>query len=153
MIKMLVMDVDGTLTDGYLYYGMNGELFKKFDIKDGWGITKLIQLGIIPVIISGRESEIVRKRFNEIGVNEIHLGAIDKYLLLMKISRKYGIDLNDVAYIGDDENDLIAMRNVGFPYGVKNSIKEIKDISLYTSTKSGGNGAIRDIIEYILRGN
>lgn len=150
MIKMFVMDVDGTLTDGNVYFGVNGEIFKKFNVKDGYGIKILNDYNIIPVIISGRESEIVLRRFNELGVIEIHLGIEDKYAILRKVCVKYDIELSEVSYVGDDENDLLCMSNVGYPYAVKNSIQKIKNISKYISKKYGGNGAVRDIIDLVL---
>ena len=153
MIKMLVMDVDGTLTDGNLYYGNGGEIVKKFNVKDGYGIKLLTHSGVIPVILSARNSSIVRVRFEELGVSEIHLGIEDKYSKLKGLVTRYNIKLSEVAYVGDDENDLLSMRNVGFPFAIKNSIKEIKLVSLFISELSGGNGAVRDIIDYILRKN
>ncbi len=151
MIKVFVMDVDGTLTDGSIYYGSNGEVIKKFNVLDGYGINKLLKHNIIPVIISGRKSEIVYKRFSEIGVNEIHLGINDKLSILREIQIKYNINYENFAYVGDDENDLAAMRQVGYSYAVKNSIDEIKQISVFVSSRLGGYGAVREIIDYILK--
>lgn len=151
MIKMFVMDVDGTLTDGQLYFGDNGELFKKFHVKDGYGVHLLIKHGIIPVIMTGRISKIVETRFNELGVKEIHQGIDNKFLKLREIITRHNFRLSEIAYVGDDENDLEVMMNVGFPYAVKNSIREIKKISIYSSNKIGGDAAVRDIINKVIK--
>lgn len=150
MIKMFVMDVDGTLTDGQLYFGDNGELFKKFHVKDGYGIHLLIKHGIIPIIMTGRISKIVETRFNELGVTEIHQGIDNKLLKLREIIARYNFQLSEIAYVGDDESDLDVMMNVGFPFALSNSIVHIKSIAIDISTLSGGDGAVREIIDLII---
>lgn len=150
MIKMFVMDVDGTLTDGYLYYGVEGELFKKFSVTDGYGIRLLKEIGIIPVILSGRDSTISRSRFKDIEISEIHLGILDKKEILIEVCSKYEIKLEEVAYVGDDQNDFDVMSNVGYPFALSNSIDKIKTISIYTASKSGGESGVREIIDYLI---
>lgn len=149
-IKLFVMDVDGTLTDGKLYIGANGELFKAFSIKDGMGIKKLIKNGIIPVIITGRFSEIVAFRGKELGIPEIYQGVENKLACLIDIASKYGCSLKEIAYIGDDENDLECMRECGICGCPSNAALLVKQISHYCSEYGGGNGAVRDFIEYII---
>lgn len=150
-IKYFVMDVDGTLTDGKIYMDDNGEAMKTFDIKDGCGIHDiLIPTGICPVIITGRTSNIVCNRCKEIGITEIHQGVTDKLEELMSIVK----DLSIVAYIGDDINDLKAMTavkenggRIGCP---ADAIKKVKEISDFVSIKNGGDGAVREFIEWVV---
>lgn len=145
------MDVDGTLTDGKIYMGSNGELMKAFSIKDGCGIHDiLLPAGIIPVIITGRKSDILEKRCSEIGVVEIHQGVSDKIAKLRTITD----NLSTVAYIGDDINDLSAMKpikeaggKVGCPADAVSKVKELAD---FISLRNGGDGAVREFIEWLV---
>lgn len=153
-IKYLIMDVDGTLTDGKIYMGNEGEMFKAFDIKDGCGIHDiLLPSGIIPSIITGRKSKILENRCKEIGIQEIHQGVSDKVAELEHILFEADSDFSEVAYIGDDINDLLCMKKVkengglvGCPADAVNAVKDIAD---YICGKNGGNGAVRDFIEWI----
>lgn len=151
MIKYLVMDVDGTLTDGKVYIGPYGETMKAFNIKDGYGIHDiLIPAGITPVIITGRESSIVLNRCKELGIEEIYQGVKDKLKILMNIIS----DLSTIAYIGDDINDLQCMELVKKNGGVvgcpMDAAKQIIDIADFVAPSSGGNGAVREFIEWII---
>ena len=151
MIKYLVMDVDGTLTDGKIYMSSSGEAMKAFNIKDGCGIHDLlIPHGIIPVIITGRSSEIVLMRCKELGITEIYQGISEKVRKLNDIAS----DLVEVAYIGDDINDLTTMKAVkeaggivGCPADANSSVIDIAD---FVATHKGGEGAVREFIEWIL---
>ena len=154
MIKYLIMDVDGTLTDGKIYMGDKGEIMKAFSIKDGCGIHDiLIPNGIIPVIITGRNSEILLNRCNELGIKEIHQGISNKVEELLNITT----DLSSVAYIGDDINDLLIMKEVKHAGGIvgcpADAVQSVLEIADFISNKLGGNGAVRDFIEYIVRKN
>src|SRR5699024_6344787 len=102
---MLVMDVDGTLTDGKINISENGEIFKSFSVKDGYGIKLLIEHNIIPVIITGRKSKIIELRAQELHILEVYQDIADKKLKLMEVATKYDLDLSQIAYIGDDLND------------------------------------------------
>lgn len=144
------MDVDGTLTDGKIYMGNTGEVCKAFNIKDGCGIHDIaIPAGIIPVIITGRKSDIVLNRCKEIGIIEIHQGVSDKAKKLMKITA----DLSGVAYIGDDINDLSCMDLVKEAGGVigcpRDAVKAVVEIANFVSKYNGGEGAVREFIEWI----
>lgn len=148
------MDVDGTLTDGKIYMGNDGEIMKAFNIKDGCGIHDIaIPAGIIPVIITGRESHILLKRCEEIGIKEIHQGIQNKIDELMSITN----DLSSVAYIGDDINDLSCMRPIKKAGGIigcpNDSSKEVLEIADYIAKHNGGDGAVRDFIEWIVKGD
>lgn len=149
-IKMFIMDVDGTLTDGKIHMCDNGELFKSFNVKDGLGIKKLQERNIIPVIITGRISEIVKNRAKELDIKEVYQGVEDKKDILQKLIKKYNFTKNNVAYIGDDLNDLDIMKEVKFKFTVNNGIDELKKISDYISSKDGGEGAVREVVDYIL---
>lgn len=154
------MDVDGTLTDGKVYMGSDGEVFKAFDIKDGCGI--LVQLpkhGIIPVIITARTSQILLNRCKEIGITEIHQGVRAKLDCLNDILAKYSTaeytySLADVAYIGDDLLDLLCLVPVKAAGGLAacpfNAIPEVLACCNYVASHKGGEGAVRDLVEYII---
>lgn len=150
-IKYLVMDVDGTLTDGKIYMGQNGELFKVFDIKDGYGIHDIaIPQDIIPIIITGRKSNIVLKRCEEIGITQIYQGVHNKIEKLTEVTSELSI----VAYIGDDILDLecmVLIKKAGGLIGCpRNAVKQVLQIADFVSPHNGGEGAVRDFIEWLL---
>ena len=160
MIRFLVMDVDGTLTDGKIYMGAEGELFKAFDAKDGCGIKDLLpDYRIIPVIITGRTSKILENRCRELNINDVYQGVTDKLSVLRKLisdkSREDGEEysLNNVAYIGDDILDIQCMRPVKEAGGLvacpKDAVNDVVRIADYVCQKKGGNGAVREFIEWI----
>lgn len=151
MIKYLVMDVDGTLTDGKIYMGANGELVKVFDIKDGCGIKDILpQYGIKPVIITARESQILINRCKELSIEEVHQGVRNKLEKLQEISS----DLSECAYIGDDVLDLQCMepiKEAGGKIGCPaNAVKRVKELADFVSYKNGGDGAVREFIEWLI---
>ena len=149
-IKLFVMDVDGTLTDGKIYMGSAGEMMKAFHVKDGYGIHNILpQLGVIPVILTGRKSEIVKERSRELGVVNVIQGSEDKVEDLRALLRQMSMDWNQVAYIGDDLNDLSVMRKVAWAACPCDAVDEIKEICQYVSTKEGGFGAVRDAIDHL----
>ena len=151
-IKYLVMDVDGTLTDGKIYMGIHGEMMKAFNIKDGYGIHDIaIPSGILPVIITGRTSEIVKNRCRELGIQQIYQGIRNKIDQLNCIVE----DLSKVAYIGDDINDLSCMIPVKEAGGIvgcpADAVEKVKTIANFVATHSGGDGAVRDFIEWLIK--
>lgn len=155
MIRLLVMDVDGTLTDGKIYMGNSGELFKAFDIKDGCGIHDLLKPnGIEPVIITGRTSVILENRAKEIGIDCLFQGVTDKTTQLEQILHERNLELSNVAFIGDDINDIKCMQKVIAGGGVAacpyDAVDEVKEIVDYVCKRTGGNGAVRDFIGWIL---
>lgn len=156
-IKFLVLDVDGTLTDGKIYMGNEGELFKAFDIKDGCGIKDILpDYGIIPVIITARKSDILEKRCKELGITELYQGCREKLAKLMEVIEKYSGDerlsLKNVAYIGDDILDLKVMEPVHEAGGLvacpADAIKGIKEIADYVCLNRAGQGAVREFIDW-----
>ena len=153
-IKYLIMDVDGTLTDGKIYMGQHGEAMKAFNIKDGCGIHDiLIPSGITPVIITGRKSDIVLNRCKELGILEVHQGVANKIEKLLEITD----DLSHVAYIGDDVNDLSCMEPIKKSGGVvgcpKDAVEHIRNLADFTASHIGGDGAVRDFIDWIVKSN
>ena len=152
-IKLLVMDVDGTLTDGKIYMGNDGEVMKAFDVKDGCGIKDILPtLGIVPAIITGRVSKIVENRAKEIGITELHQGVRDKLTVLKEVAEKYNASQNEIAYIGDDINDLECIEYCGFTACPADAVEKVKNNCQYVSVLYAGHGAVRDIINKINMG-
>lgn len=154
-VKVIIMDVDGTLTDGKIYMGENGEVFKTFNIKDGYGIHDiLIPAGILPVIITGRQSKIVENRCKELGITEIHQGVKDKVAKLREILAKLRVELSEVAYIGDDLNDLPCMKLIKDAGGMvgcpADAVIKVREYASFVSNYNGGDGAIREYIESLI---
>ncbi len=149
-IKMLVMDVDGTLTDGHIYMGPSGEAMKMFDCKDGYAIKEILpKLGIMPVIITGRDSVILDNRAKELHIQELHQGVADKLPLLKQIAEKHDVGPEEIAYIGDDMNDWECMSFCGLTACPHDAVTDILSVVNYVCKRDGGRGAVRDFIEYI----
>jgi len=151
-IKLFIMDVDGTLTDGKIYIGNNGEIFKAFNVKDGLGINLLKKKDIIPAIITGRTSDIVLARAKELGIQEVHQGVEDKVKVFNILKKKYNLTNDQIAFVGDDLNDLELMKLAGLKLTVANATEELFDVVDYKSSLNGGEGAVRDIINKLLDG-
>lgn len=148
-IKLLVMDVDGTLTDGKIYMSANGELMKAFNIKDGYAIAHLEDKQIVPVIITGRSSEILVRRCRELGIVELYQGIEDKTAKLLSICKKFQVEASNVAYIGDDLNDLECMKICGYSAAPADAAKEVLASVDYICKHRGGEGAVREFIEQL----
>ena len=155
-IKLIFFDVDGTLTDGKIYMGNSGELFKAFDIKDGCGIHDILpKLGIVPVVITARKSEIVLNRCKELGITECYQGIRDKLSKMSEIAEKYELQKNEngifeeAAYMGDDIIDIECMKHCGMVACPNDAVREVKEISDFIAEHNGGNGAVREFIDNI----
>ena len=148
-IKLLVMDVDGTLTDGKIYMSADGELMKAFNIKDGYAIAHLEDKQIVPVIITGRSSEILVRRCRELGIIELYQGIEDKTAKLLSICKKFQVEASNVAYIGDDLNDLECMKICGYSAAPADAAKEVLASVDYICKHRGGEGAVREFIEQL----
>lgn len=146
-IKLLVLDVDGTLTDGKIYMGENGEVFKAFNCHDAVALRKLPSLGIETIIITGRESKIVENRAKEMNISYVYQGISNKKEKLEEILKEKKLKYENVAYIGDDENDYDAMINCGFKACPNDAVDKIKNICDYISKKKCNEAAVRDIID------
>ena len=150
-IKLFVMDVDGTMTDGHIYIGATGEMMKAFDVKDGYAIYHMLPAhNIIPVIITGRSSEIVATRAKELKITELYQGISDKLAVLAAVAAKYGVTPDQIAYIGDDLNDLDAMAYCGLSACPADAVPEVLQYAKYVCKHNGGRGAVREFVEYIL---
>jgi 3-deoxy-D-manno-octulosonate 8-phosphate phosphatase (KDO 8-P phosphatase) len=151
LIKLLVLDVDGCLTDGGIHYTQNGDEFKTFSVKDGLAIASWIRLGGDVAIITGRSSKIVEKRAKELGIKEIHQGIKDKKSKLQEILQDLNLTLQNVAAIGDDLNDYAMLKSVKRSFTPNDGVADIKEIVDITLSKNGGDGAVREMIEIILK--
>lgn len=159
MVKMLFMDVDGTLTDGRINISFSGEIFKSFDIKDGYAIKHMLpQYGIIPIILTARESKITEIRSRELDIEHIIQGSFEKKKRMIELTKQLtGIIpdssgcLKDVAYIGDDLPDLECLKMVEFSACPADAVTEIRDCVKYISRKNGGHGAVREFIEWLIQ--
>jgi 3-deoxy-D-manno-octulosonate 8-phosphate phosphatase (KDO 8-P phosphatase) len=151
VIELLVLDVDGCMTDGKITYTQNDDEVKSFDVKDGLAISSWIRLGKEVVIITGRESKIVRKRADELGIKHIYQGIKDKRAKLLDIIQKLNISAENVAAIGDDLNDMKMLKSAKLSFAPANGVKEIREIADVVLQREGGRGAVREMIEYILK--
>lgn len=155
-IKYIIMDVDGTLTDGKIYIGNQGETMKAFNVKDGFGIHDILPLySITPIVITGRASAIVEKRCLELGVNYLFQNVRNKLEQTTLFLKKNHSNFENVAYIGDDISDLECMnciaKNGGLTGCPRDATEKIKESSQFISKYDGGGGAVRDFIEWITR--
>lgn len=150
-IKLFVMDVDGTLTNGKIYVSANGEQFKAFDVKDGYGIRHILkEQGIRTAIITGRESDIVQCRAKELDVDFLFQGVQNKVKCLEELLAQLGLGWTDVAYVGDDVNDLECIRRAAWSGCPGDAHKSVCDAVTYVAKYGGGNGAVREIIEFLI---
>ena len=153
-IKLFVMDVDGTLTDGKINIGPEGEIFKSFNIRDGYGVNEILPAhNIIPAIITGRISKIVENRAKELHITELYQGKHNKLDALKDLMKKYDCQKEDVAYIGDDILDIVCMKECGITGCPADACQEVKDLANYICTNKGGDGAVREFIEFIINHN
>jgi 3-deoxy-D-manno-octulosonate 8-phosphate phosphatase (KDO 8-P phosphatase) len=149
-IKMIIMDVDGTLTDGTLFVLPDGEEVKSYNVRDGLGIMLAQLAGIKTAIITGKTSKSLEKRVEKLRIDELHQGILDKKPVLDAILRKHHLTAKEVAYIGDDLGDLEVIRSVGLAAAVADAHPVIKKHSHFVCRRSGGKGAVREFIEFVL---
>lgn len=149
-LKILLMDVDGVLTDGSVFYGTSGVEIKQFHIQDGMGIDLAIRAGLKVGIITGRQSDLVDRRAKELGMTIVMQGYYDKVVALNKILKEEGIPPNKIGYVGDDLLDLGVMEKVGFRAAPSNAVKEVKQVVDYVCRSGGGQGAVREVVDLIL---
>lgn len=155
-VRLVALDVDGVLTDGGIYLGATpgGERveMKRFQITDGLGIDLLREMGVEVAIVTGRSSEAVRLRAEELGIRECHQNASPAKLpVLEQVASRLGLGLEEVAFVGDDLADLPVLRRVGFPAAVANAVPEVRAAARWVSTLRGGEGAVREFAEMLLR--
>lgn len=152
-IKCLFMDVDGTLTDGKLYYDERGEIMKAFSVKDGYGIKHLCsEYGVRPIILTGRDAMIIKKRCEELGIIDLYEKVDDKVDIIKKYENDYAP--SSFVYIGDDVNDIAAIQYINSHGGITacpaDATHAVKNIVTYVSACNGGAGAVRDFTEYLI---
>lgn len=151
-IKLFVMDVDGTMTDGKIYMGEQGELMKAFNVKDGLGIKLLMKHDIMPAVITGRTSSIVRERCQELGIPVLYQGVTDKAAKLKELMKSYSYDKEQVAYMGDDMNDLSAIQLAGTTFAPADCASQLVPYIDFVLTKKAGDAPVREAIDMILDG-
>jgi len=149
-VRLLVMDVDGVLTDGGIYYTERGDEVKRFDVRDGQGLVLLRQAGVLTAVITRRRSEIVERRADELGIAEVHQGASDKRAVLESLLARRGVSASEAVYVGDDVGDIPAMQLVGFPVAVADAVSPVKRAAAYITRTAPGHGAIRELCDLIL---
>jgi 3-deoxy-D-manno-octulosonate 8-phosphate phosphatase (KDO 8-P phosphatase) len=152
-VKLLVFDVDGVLTDGGLYYGPDGEAFKRFDVKDGHALVMARLLGLPAAVLTARTSRIVEVRGKELGLVAVEQGHKDKVKGLVQLCDKVGVTPADCAYMGDDINDLAPMGLVGLAACPADAVLEIRQRALFVAQSPGGRGAARELVELCLKTN
>lgn len=152
-IKLLVLDVDGVLTDGSLILDENGKEYKKFHVRDGQGLVMLLGTGCNIAVITARSSKIVAERMRELGIKYVYQGTKHKGAKLTELMNELSLEKNEVAYAGDDLIDLPAMTKVGFPIAVADAHYEVKKHASMVTDNLGGKGAVREICEFIMHAN
>ena len=148
-IKLLRLDVDGTLTDGQLIYGPGGETYKSFNVKDGLGIYLIQKEGIQVGLISGRYSKVVEDRARELGISFVWQSVRDKLDLFKKILKEFHLEAEEVAFMGDDLNDLSLLKKAGFSAATGDASREVQEVVDFVSKRDGGKGAVREFIDLI----
>jgi 3-deoxy-D-manno-octulosonate 8-phosphate phosphatase (KDO 8-P phosphatase) len=149
-IDLLVLDVDGVLTDGRLYYGPRGEALKVFDVKDGYGIKRLLDIGVQVAIISGRDSPHVKQRARDLGIRHVYQGISDKLPVFEKLSQRLRIPAGRCAVVGDDRPDVPVMRAVGLAFAVFDAHPSALKAADMVTPHSGGRGAVRNVCDLLV---
>ena len=149
-LKVVLTDVDGVLTDGGMYYSNKGDVMKKFHTRDGMGVTLLCKEGIPTIIVTKEKTEIVRQWAKRMKIKEVFDGVKNKELILDKVCKKYKVTSNEIAYIGDDVNDVGLLKKVGLSVCPKDGINQVKEICDYICKSEGGKGAFRELSDLIL---
>ncbi|MBN1898366.1 MAG: HAD hydrolase family protein [Spirochaetes bacterium] len=153
MVKLIILDVDGVLTDGGLYYTSNGEEMKKFCVKDGSGIKMALQAGYKFVIVTGRVSTIVIKRASELGIEKILQGIKQKGSVIAEIKKEFSVKEEEMAFVADDVIDMELFKKVGLKVAVADAHQKIKKIAHINLRTGGGRGAVREFIDMLLEEN
>ena len=150
-IRLLVLDVDGVLTDGTIFIDDDGRQSRGFHIQDGLGITMWRAVGRQTAILTSKRSPAIEARARMLGIDLIEQGAEDKLPGLERLALAAGVSLDETAYAGDDLLDAAAMRRVGYPIAVANAVEEVKELASYVTGRRGGQGAVREAIEHLLK--
>jgi len=149
-IRMLVLDVDGVLTDGRLYYGAGGEALKVFHVRDGAGLKELLRAGIQVCVISGRNSEAVTVRCTELGITNVEQGCEDKVAALHRVCKRLRTEVAECLCVVDDASDLSLMKTTGFAVAVADAHAAVLDAADRVTVNPGGRGAVREVCDWLL---
>lgn len=149
-VRLLCVDVDGVLTDAGMYYGPDGEVLKKFNTRDGMGLARLREAGVAVAIISGEDSAIVHARAAKLNIDDVFAGAKNKRAAIDDLCARHGLALDEVAFVGDDLNDLPALECVGLACAVADAADPVLSCAHYVSRRRGGDGAVREICELLI---
>ncbi len=152
-IRLLALDVDGTLTDGGVYMNGEGAEFKRFDIRDGMGIVRLRRAGVEVALISGRHSAATERRAGDLGITRLYNGVADKMSVLSALLDELGITFAETAFMGDDVNDVECLRAAGLAVVPADGVPEARAVADYVTFSPAGRGAVREAAELILAGN
>jgi 3-deoxy-D-manno-octulosonate 8-phosphate phosphatase (KDO 8-P phosphatase) len=149
-IRILILDVDGVMTDGSIILDNDGNEYKRFHVRDGHGVRMLLRAGIRGAIITGRRSEVVERRARELGISEVHQGVLDKLKVYEQILNKYGYKDEEVAFMGDDIVDSEILKRVGLSAVPADAEAGAKRWASFVSSRNGGRGAVRELVNLIL---
>ena len=149
-IRALILDVDGVLTDGGMYYGPGGEGLKRFNVKDGMGLRLVLEAGIAVALISGENSEILRRRAEKLKIADIFVGIEDKPQTMESFLASKKIGADEAAYVGDDLNDLPAMKKAALPIAVADAVPEVRKAAKWITSRKGGEAAVREVCDALL---
>lgn len=149
-IRALILDVDGVLTDGGMYYGPGGEGLKRFNVKDGMGLRLVLEAGIAVALISGENSEILRRRAEKLKIADIFVGVEDKLQTMESFLASKKIGADETAYVGDDLNDLTAMKKAALPIAVADAVPEVRKAAKWITSRRGGDAAVREVCDALL---
>jgi len=150
-VKAFVFDIDGVLTDSRIMVMENGQMVRTMNTRDGYAIQYAVKNGYIIGIISGGKSEPTRERLTKLGIHNVYLGISDKLDSLKEFMHIHELKYDNILYMGDDMPDYEVMQKCGIPCCPKDSVQEIKDLSVYISDKTGGDGCVRDVIEQVMK--
>jgi len=150
-IRVLILDVDGVMTDGSIILDNDGNEYKAFHVRDGHAVKLALRAGMILAIITGRRSRVVERRAGELGISEVHQGAHDKMAVYRALKERYGFSDHEVSYMGDDVVDLSLLRVVGLPAVPADADPEAINVARFVARNRGGRGAVRELVETILR--
>lgn len=150
-IKLLCLDVDGVMTDGGIYYSNDGNIIRKYNIQDGYGIKKIIKFGLNIAVVTMSNEKNIKIRMKSLGIKNYFLNISSKLIVVSMLSKKMNIKMSEIAFLGDDLNDMEVMKKVGLPISVSNAVREIKKITSFSTTLPGGSGAIRQVCDLIIK--
>ncbi len=149
-MRLLCVDVDGVLTDAGMYYGRDGEVLKKFNTRDGMGLARVRDVGVAVAIVSGEDSAIIHARAAKLRIDEVFCNAADKRTVIEELCGKHRLGLDEVAFIGDDLNDLPALECVGLACAVADAAEPVQAVAHYVTQRKGGDGAVREVCELLI---